>query len=102
MSVLGVICLALGSIFVMLAGLGLYRMPNFYMRMQAAAKASTVGAIFMLFGTFLLLPSWEVASRTIIISLFLLLTTPLATHAMAKAARDRHKGEERRSTGKST
>jgi multisubunit Na+/H+ antiporter MnhG subunit len=56
----------------------------------------------MLFGTFLLLPSWEVASRTIIISLFLLLTTPLATHAMAKAARDRHKGEERRSTGKST
>ncbi|SMF81130.1 monovalent cation/H(+) antiporter subunit G [Pseudobacteriovorax antillogorgiicola] len=77
-----------GSIFVLLAGAGLVKMPHFFQRMQASSKASTLGTIFILIGSCLAHQSFESAIKSLGIVLFLLLTTPVATHALGKSALD--------------
>lgn len=73
----------------MLAGVGMVKMPTFFTRLQAASKASTLGVILMVIGTTLHLPSWELTIKAVLVCLFLLLTTPIATHALALTAKRR-------------
>ena len=93
MHVLSLILLFMGASFILLAGLGLLRMPTLFMRMQATSKASTLGVIFMVIGLMLHVPTSEVLVKGSVICLFLLLTAPIAAHALALAAEKR--GEDR-------
>ena len=86
MMALQIIFMSLGAFFVLLAGLGLYRMPDFYSRLQASSKASTAGIIFILLGVNAHEPSNEGILKSVAIILALLLTTPLATQSLAKGA----------------
>ncbi len=79
--------LILGAAFILLAGLGIGRMPTLFMRMQATSKASTLGVILMTTGLSLHLGSLEAALKGALICVFLLLTTPVAAHAIALAAK---------------
>jgi multicomponent Na+:H+ antiporter subunit G len=81
--------LIFGAVFVLLAGVGLLRMPSFFMRMQATSKASTLGVLFMLVGLSLLLPEPELIMKAMLVCVFLILTTPVATHALALSAKRR-------------
>ena len=69
-----------------LAGVGLLRLPDIFLRMSAATKASTLGAGFILLAAALYFDDLGTTSRAIATIFFLLLTGPVAAHRIARAA----------------
>jgi multicomponent Na+:H+ antiporter subunit G len=78
--------LVLGASFMLLAAVGLVRLPDVYLRMSAASKAATLGASLVLLGAALHFGSAAVAGRALVIVAFLFLTAPVAAHVIARAA----------------
>jgi multicomponent Na+:H+ antiporter subunit G len=76
----------IGALFMLLAGWGLLRMPDLFLRMSAATKASTLGAGFMLLGAALYFPDLGTISRSLATIIFIFLTAPVAAHRIARAA----------------
>ncbi len=78
--------LLLGSGFVLLGGIGALRLPNFYTRMHAASLTDTMGATLIIVGI-MLQAGWSLATlKLITVLMFLLMTGPTATYALANAA----------------
>ncbi len=75
-----------GSAFSLLAALGVIRMPDVFTRMQASTKASTLGLGCLLIGAALQLGDFESFIRVVSIGAFVLLTTPVAAHVIARAS----------------
>jgi multicomponent Na+:H+ antiporter subunit G len=75
-----------GATFALLAAVGVIRMPDLYTRMQAASKASTLGLACLLIGTAIELGDGASIARAVSIAAFIMLTTPVAAHAVARAA----------------
>jgi multicomponent Na+:H+ antiporter subunit G len=75
-----------GSAFSLLAAVGVLRMPDVFTRMQASTKASTLGLGCLLLGTALQLGALASFIRTASIGSFVLLTTPVAGHVIARAS----------------
>lgn len=80
----GGVLLVCGAAFLLFGGLGLYRMPDIYNRIQAGTKATTLGTLLTLAGTACLHPDWSL--KLLLIGLFLLFTNPLSSQVMARAA----------------
>ena len=74
----------LGSVFLFSAGLGVLRMPDAYNRIQTGTKATTLGTILILVGLAFLHPAWTF--KLIILIFFVMLTNPVSSHALARAA----------------
>jgi multicomponent Na+:H+ antiporter subunit G len=80
------LCLLLGSFLILSGGIGVLRFPDFYTRMHAAGITETLATAFILIGL-MLLAGWSlVLAKLVMILLFVLLTSPTASHALAKAA----------------
>jgi multicomponent Na+:H+ antiporter subunit G len=75
-----------GSFLCITGAVGLVRFPDFYTRMHAAGVTDTLTAALLLGGLMLQADSWIVLVKLIFVLLFLLLTSPTASHALAKAA----------------
>ncbi len=75
-----------GSFFVIVGGIGLLRLPDFYTRVHAASITDTVGAWLIILGLLLQAGLTLVGIKLILILLFLVLTSPLSSHALTKAA----------------
>ena len=75
-----------GSAFALLAAIGLLRMPDVFTRMQASTKASTLGLGCLLVGAALQLGDFATFIRVASIGAFVLLTTPVAGHVIARAS----------------
>ena len=75
-----------GGFFVLVGSLGLNRMPDFYTRNHATSVIDTLGAGLIIAGLILQSPDWIGAVKLALIMLFLFLTTPTSTHALAKSA----------------
>jgi multicomponent Na+:H+ antiporter subunit G len=82
--VIGSILILLGALFHFSAGLGMLRMPDAYTRMQAGTKASTLGNTLILAGLAFYHPGWTL--KLIILIYFVLMTNPVSSHALARAA----------------
>lgn len=80
------ILLLAGGFLVVVGSLGLVRFPDLFTRMHSVSITDTLGAGLMMAGLLLQSPDWSVAVRLVLITAFLLLTSPTATHALAKAA----------------
>ena len=80
------IFLAGGALFSVIGGIGMLRMPDFYTRMHAASVTDTAGMILMLAGLMLQAGLTLVTAKLVFVMLFLLITSPTATHALARAA----------------
>jgi multicomponent Na+:H+ antiporter subunit G len=76
----------LGAALVLLAAIGVLRLPDLFTRMQAATKASTLGLAFLLAGTAIHLADFSSLIRAISIGAFVMLTSPVSTHVIARAA----------------
>ncbi|MCB1823196.1 MAG: monovalent cation/H(+) antiporter subunit G [Candidatus Competibacteraceae bacterium] len=75
-----------GVFFVIVGGVGLLRMPDFYTRLHAASITDTLGAGLILLGL-MLHGGWTLVSAKLLLILsFLWLTSPTATHALVRAA----------------
>jgi multicomponent Na+:H+ antiporter subunit G len=75
-----------GAAFALLAAIGVLRLPDVFTRMQASTKASTLGLGCLLIGAALQLGDFGSLIRTISIGAFLLLTTSVAAHVIARAS----------------
>ncbi len=75
-----------GSGFALLAAIGVLRMPDVFTRMQASTKASTLGLGCLLLGAALQMGDLASLIRAASIGAFVLLTTPVAGHVIARAA----------------
>lgn len=84
--VLTALLLIVGTLFMLIAAVGVVRMPDLFLRMSAAAKAATFGIVCVLGGAALHFGDPVIALRTLAIALFLYLTTPIATHMIGRAA----------------
>ena len=74
----------LGSVFLFLGALGTFRMPDSYNRIQAGTKATTLGTMCSLLGIGLYHPDW--LGKILLLILFVVLTNPISSHALARAA----------------
>jgi multicomponent Na+:H+ antiporter subunit G len=81
----GILFLA-GAILGLLAAVGVLRMPDVFTRMQASTKAATLGLGCLLAGLAIQLPEVSVVIRAGSIGAFVMLTTPVAAHVIARAA----------------
>ena len=79
--------LAAGSFFYLVGAIGLMRMPDVYTRMHAVSVSDTFGAGLLLVGMMITAGLSLVTAKLFIILLILLYTGPVATHALARAAR---------------
>jgi multicomponent Na+:H+ antiporter subunit G len=75
-----------GSAFALLAAVGVLRMPDVFTRMQASTKASTLGLGCLLIGAALQLGDFGSLVRVASIGAFILLTTSVAAHVIARAS----------------
>jgi multicomponent Na+:H+ antiporter subunit G len=78
-----------GALLALLASIGLLRFPDTFLRMQATAKASTLGLACLLAGAALQLPDLSSIIRLGSIAAFIMLTAPLSAHVVARAALQR-------------
>lgn len=78
--------LAIGATFMVLAAVGVLRMPDLFTRMQAVSKAATLGAGCVLLALAIHAGSTGVTVRALAVILFLFLTAPVAAHMIARAA----------------
>jgi multicomponent Na+:H+ antiporter subunit G len=84
LQIVGLVILWIGVIFSALGILGLIRFPDVYCRLHASGKVSTMGLCGLLLGLALLMPSATL--KAIALAIFAVLTSPVATHAIALAA----------------
>ena len=75
-----------GATLGLLAAVGVLRMPDVFTRMQSSTKASTLGLGCLLAGLILLNPNTEFVIRAGSIAAFIMLTTPISAHVIARAA----------------
>ncbi len=86
LDILSWICLLAGVGFAIVAGLGLLRLPDLFSRMHAAGIGDTLAAGLILAGL-MLQAGWSLnLIKLVLILIFILFTSPTATHALAKAA----------------
>lgn len=83
---LGLIFIIIGLAFDIFGCLGLVRLPDVYNRLQAATKCVTMGTCSILFGTFLMVGFTAAGMKALLCIVFLVLTTPVAAHAIARGA----------------
>jgi multicomponent Na+:H+ antiporter subunit G len=81
-----IILSALGAIFILLAAIGIVRMPDFYLRLSATTKAATLGIGLILVSSAIYFQELSVTSRVFAIIFFLILTAPVAAHMISRAA----------------
>ena len=80
------ILLLTGALASVIGGFGMLRLPDFYTRMHAASITDTAGMTLILGGLMLQAGLSLITVKLVFIMLFLLITSPTATHALARAA----------------
>lgn len=83
---IGGILILIGAVFSLVAGIGLYRLPDIFVRMHAATKAGTLGAGLVFLAIAVDSQDPGVITRAIAGLGFLLLTAPVAAHLLGRAA----------------
>jgi multicomponent Na+:H+ antiporter subunit G len=78
--------LVIGALFMLLAGLGILRLPDLFMRLQASTKASTLGVGCMLLAAAIHFQDLAVTTRAVLVIAFFFLTAPVGAHMIARAA----------------
>jgi len=87
LEILAIICVLTASLFLVIGAVGLFRLPDLFMRLHAPTKSSTLGL-----GSFLIAAMIYSASfgrfgfAEVLITLFAFITAPVSANLMAQAA----------------
>lgn len=84
--VLILILSTVGAIFILLAAIGVLRMPDIYLRISTSTKAATLGIGCILVATALFFNNVAITSRVVAIIFFVLLTSPISAHLVVRTA----------------
>ena len=79
-------CLLAGGFFLFVAGLGILRQPDVLIRMHASTKAGTLGVGLVFAAAALYFRNTAEVAIAVLTVVFLLVTAPVAAHAIARAA----------------
>jgi multicomponent Na+:H+ antiporter subunit G len=85
LQIIGTVITGIGTTFLFLGSLGVFRLPDVYNRLQAGTKCTTLGAFLTIIGVGIMQPGW--LSKTLVIALFILITNPISNHALGRASR---------------
>jgi multicomponent Na+:H+ antiporter subunit G len=85
MELFGIIITGIGVLFLMLGNFGVLRLPDVYNRIQAGTKCTTFGAFFTIIGVGIIQPEWF--WKCLLIAVFVLVTNPISSHAIARASK---------------
>jgi multicomponent Na+:H+ antiporter subunit G len=80
------LCLVGGGAFLLIGAAGMLRMPDFYTRLHPAGIIDTLGAGLILAGLTLQAGWGLIGAKLVLIFVLLMLTSPTACHATARAA----------------
>lgn len=80
------VLLVLGAFVAFTSAVGVLRMPDFYSRIHPAGSNDSLAQLLVLSALVCQATTWQVAVKLILISVFLLITTPSSTYAIARAA----------------
>ena len=79
------VCLLIGALLSLAAGVGLLRFPDALSRMHAATKPQIAGLAFILLAVGLDQRNWATVSTLFLVMLFQILTAPVAAHMIGRA-----------------
>jgi len=85
MEIVGIIITGIGVLFLMLGNFGVFRLPDVYNRIQAGTKCTTFGTFFTIIGVGIMQPDWF--WKCLLIAVFVLVTNPISSHAIARASK---------------
>jgi len=75
-----------GSIFALIGAVGALRFPDFWSRLHAVSITDSAGVILLVIGMCLQAGPTLITVKLLIIGVFLFITGPTSTHAIANAA----------------
>jgi multicomponent Na+:H+ antiporter subunit G len=85
-NIIGLIFISIGLFFDFMGCLGLVRLPDVYNRLQASTKCITLGTCSILLGAFIIHGVSAPGIKAILCMIFLILTSPVSAHALARGA----------------
>ncbi|MFY9136603.1 Na+/H+ antiporter subunit G [Zwartia sp.] len=80
------VCLLIGAFFTVVGSIGLVRLPEFFMRLHAPTKASTLGVGGILLASMAYAFKDGLLIHELIITLFVFLTAPVSAQLLSQAA----------------
>ncbi len=86
MDIVGGIFMVVGALFTMIGGIGVIRFGDLMSRVHAAAKAPTLGLLLVAIGAAIEIGSAEAIVTLGLVVVLQLLTSPVATHVLARAS----------------
>ena len=86
LEILSWILIVSGSVFAIIGAIGTLRFPDFWSRLHAASITDSAGMILLLAGMCLQAGPTLITVKLLIIGVFLFITGPTSTHAIANAA----------------
>ncbi|BCG23304.1 monovalent cation/H+ antiporter subunit G [Pseudomonas tohonis] len=80
--------LLLGAAFVLIGAIGLFRLPDFFMRLHGPTKATTLGVGSLVVASLIYFSATRegLSLHELLISLFLFISAPVSAYMLAKAA----------------
>ncbi len=84
--IVGYIVIGIGVMFDVFGCVGLIRLPDVYNRLQASTKCVTLGTFSIMLGIFLVSGFNSTGIKALLCGVFILISSPVAAHALAKGA----------------
>jgi len=85
-SIISILFVTLGIVFMLMGSIGILRLPDFYSRTHAVSKSDTLGVFFVIIGLIVYEGFTLSSGKLFLIVLFIALSNPVGTHALARAA----------------
>ena len=74
-----------GSLFILLAAIGILRLPDLLTRMHATTKAAALGVMLIMLAAAIHFAATGVVARALAVVVFRLMTAPVAAHVWGRA-----------------
>ncbi len=81
----GVVCLSVGTIFILIAAIGILRYPDLLSRQHVATKPQVFSLIMFLLGVILLVRETAMTWTLLVVIVFQLISSPIAAHMLSRA-----------------
>jgi multicomponent Na+:H+ antiporter subunit G len=83
---IGIILSVLGLLFMIFGVISVFFYRNVYLRILASATIDTVASLLFIFAMIIFQLDWEWIFRFLLLLVFLMITSPISTHVVIRAA----------------